>query len=593
MTPSTPSVSSYPETSYLGKGLVIKHRVRMEVEPENRSGKVNVASIFMELVKTIETAANSDVHFYDVHDKVFSSTEVPSMKTFKKDFLVTQTEGQNRKIIVGFYLESVVPFSTLKSRIGTPWFNQRKIFLRIHPLDFKWGIELHLLGYLINEHPYTSNLSEVAETVNQHLNAALLNYRNDDAKDKEKVDQILSLQDFFANGSVTLPLGLVRTTEKFVPPAGGAKVDAELLQVYVPKDNNWMPKFLVDRALLVDQNFPDFVPFALKKENPKLFSRWMAKQVHFMEQHRNIQLRTITALKYMETSPADQPTLEILLENHPDVHRVYTDFNQERIHISTTAPKYASLCQWLDSELAKYSFDVSRFSRAKRTSTGSYPSSIPPGVKSGKYSAFFSIPDDDVSLGVSTIVSTRTNPWKRRPPLELVCDLTMEAFPPLPAAAKPYTGATVTTQVSTLGETDIQQRIDDAIQKAEAQMEQKLKALQHQLDEQVKAYQTQLDTAISEMVTKTLESLAGDQSPFTTKADYAKMEAKFSELTSTTTAIWELLSSKSAPDHNQPARSPPRQAKRANLSTTPLRGEVTPHHRPPSPEPMDEEGGQI
>ena len=95
------------------------------------------------------------------------------------------------------------------------------------------------------------------------------------------------------------------------------------------------------------------------------------------------------------------------------------------------------------------------------------------------------------------------------------------------------------------------------------------------------------------MATKTLASLAGDQSPFTTKADYAKMEAKFSELTSTTTAIWELLSSKSAPDHSQPARSPPRPAKRANLNTTPLRGEVTPHHHPTAPEPMDEEGGQI
>jgi hypothetical protein len=423
------------------------------------------------------------------------------------------------------------------------------------------------------------------------LNHAWSAYRNDPDQDAKKVDQILAIKDYFVNGNISLPMGLVRTTEKFAPSAGGAKVEAELLQLYVPKRHNWMVKFLVDRALLVDKQFPDFVPFALKKENPKLFGRWMAKQANFLDQHRNVQLRHVSALNYLDDEMLDQPSLEVLLETNADIHRVYTDFANDRIHLSTTAFKYAAVCKWLDQELTKYSFDVQRFSRVP--SIASPTPSLPTGRKSSKYSAAFSLPDDDASLGVSTIVSTRTNPWKRRPPMELVCDLSTAAFPPLAQASKPETGDTATTQVSTIGESDIQQRIDEAIQRAETQMETKLKALQQQIDEQLKVYQAQLDSAINEIVAKTMESLTGQGSPFATKADYAKMDSKFTELTATTTAIWDFLQSQTTKEPHLPSRSPPRQAKRVNMNATPLRGAVTPHLRPSSPQPMEEEGGQI
>ena len=485
------------------------------MEPANRSGKVNVARIFMDMVQALETAAADDVKFYDVNGKAFCSNSAPSMETFTADFMVTQTEGTVRKVIMGFHLESVIPFSTLKSRIGTTWFNKRKIFLRIHPLDFKWGVELHLLGYLINEHPYTANLMEVAETVNQHLDHAWTAYRTDSSKDAAKVDKILAILKYFSNGNIFIPMGLVRTTEKFAPTAGGAKAEAELLQLYVPKQDNWMVKFLVDRALLVDKQFPDFVPFALKKENPKLFARWMAKQANFLDQHRNVQLRNASAFDYLDDETSDQPSLEVLLENNADIHRVYTDFANNRIHLSTTATKYSAVCKWLDTALPKYSFDVQRFSRAPRSSSPT--SSLETGLKSSKYSAAFSLPDDDVSLGVSTIITTRNNPWKRHPPMELVCDLSTAAFPPLGQTSKPATGDTATTQVSTIGESDIQHRIDEAIQRAETQMETKLKALQQQIDEQLKVYQVQLDKAINEIVTKTMESLTGTSFPLPPK----------------------------------------------------------------------------
>jgi hypothetical protein len=590
MTPSTPDVSSYPDTRYPGKGLVIKHRVRMEVEPKESGGKVNVARIFMDLVKAIETAADDNVKFYDVKDKAFSVGTAPSMTTFTTDFLVTPTDGAVRKVILGFYLESVIPFSTIKSRIGTTWFNRRKIFLRIHPMDFKWGVELHLLGYLTNEHPYTANMMEVADTVNQHLDHAWVKYREDSNTSTDKLDKILALKDYFANGNVSIPLGIVRTTEKFVPPAGGDTIDVDVFQLYVPKRNNWMVKLLVDRALLVDKQFPDFVPFALKKENPKLFARWMIKQVDFLDQHRNIQLRDVSELIYMEDGSDSQPSLEVLLETNSNIHRIYTDFDNDRIHLSTTAAKYSAVCKWIDQELAKYEFSVQRFSRSPRLP--SHSTNLPPGSKTGKYSAAFSLPDNDASLGVSTIMSHRTNPWKRRPPMELVCDLTTAAFPPLVPDAKAAPGDTATTQVSTLGESDIQHRIDEAIQRAQAKMDSQMQSLQKQIDVQLQSYQSQLDTAINNIVSKTLEALTGTSSPFVTKADYTQMESQFAELSATTTAIWDLLKSKESSAHKPPASSPTRLAKRPNMNSTPIRGDATPHHRPRSPEPMDEEGGQ-
>ena len=45
--------------------------------------------------------------------------------------------------------------------------------------------------------------------------------------------------------------------------------------------------------------------------------------------------------------------------------------------------------------------------------------------------------------------------------MELVCDLSTAAFPPLAQASKPETGDTATTQVSTIGESDIQHCIDE------------------------------------------------------------------------------------------------------------------------------------
>jgi len=69
----------------------------MEVEPKESGGKVNVARIFMDLVKALETAADADVKFYDVNGKTFSASKAPSTTSFTTDFLVTPTEGKVRK----------------------------------------------------------------------------------------------------------------------------------------------------------------------------------------------------------------------------------------------------------------------------------------------------------------------------------------------------------------------------------------------------------------------------------------------------------------------------------------------------------------
>ena len=53
------------------------------------------------------------------------------------------------------------------------WFSDRKLYMRIHPTPFEYGLDTVLVGYALGEHPYTACYEVVQEMMNQKLDHAL------------------------------------------------------------------------------------------------------------------------------------------------------------------------------------------------------------------------------------------------------------------------------------------------------------------------------------------------------------------------------------------------------------------------------------
>jgi hypothetical protein len=88
-----------------------------------------MAGILTKVIKRTNLGTNT-VRFLDVNKVAFTAVTVPSGKEFVERLAVATVEsGRTRKMVMGFYMESKLLMSDIKSAININWLAQQKIFL--------------------------------------------------------------------------------------------------------------------------------------------------------------------------------------------------------------------------------------------------------------------------------------------------------------------------------------------------------------------------------------------------------------------------------------------------------------------------------
>jgi hypothetical protein len=132
----------------------------MEIGIETGVESVSVPSIFRDVMKKLTEAAGHALVFRDVSKAVITNGVPPDGSTFQDRFRVETITGKNRKVVMGFSLDSVTAISTLKYRV-MEYLNSHQIYLRIHTGGFDHGVHTAFLGFQASENPDTADTSQI------------------------------------------------------------------------------------------------------------------------------------------------------------------------------------------------------------------------------------------------------------------------------------------------------------------------------------------------------------------------------------------------------------------------------------------------
>jgi hypothetical protein len=274
---------------------------------------------------------------------------------------------------------------------------------------------------------------------------------------------------------------------------------------------------------------------------------------------------------------------------------VYLDTANRRAHVSTTETSYFSVRDWIDAELANFPVDYhpTRATPASRNKGSTKTTAT-------KYSQLFSEvanqASDNSSFDPSTIKTTRSHAWTRRPPMRIEYDVTATAFPPLPK--KSSTVDTPITQAVTVESDNLQNAIaeavqqvkadnssqadhfqstiDAAIKQAEATNEEKLQAFTATTDARMTALKASLNTIVAKVVASTYESLH-NSGTFVTKHDHIRLQTDVNGINTKLDALIQLIHNNyetdSMTDHDdeypQVSYSPQKRQDRRSCAATP------------------------
>jgi hypothetical protein len=304
---------------------------------------------------------------------------------------------------------------------------------------------------------------------------------------------------------------------------------------------------------------PALVPSALRRENASLYYAMLVRQAKFMHFHWNIQITDIDPARF-------DRDLRPLLESNPKFNRVYLDTANRRAHVSTTEASYLYVRDWIDAKLAILPVD---YQPTRATPVGRNKESNQTAAT--KYSQLFSEvatqASDNSSFYPSTIKTTRSHAWTRRPPMRIEYDVTATAFPPLPK--KSSTVDTPITQAVTIESNNLQHAIDKAVQQVKAghssqadqfqaaidaaiqQAEQtnaeKLKAFTTTMDARMTALKASLNTIVEKVIASTYESLHNSDT-FVTKQDHIRLQTDVNGINTKLDALIQLIHNNYEPE---------------------------------------------
>jgi hypothetical protein len=513
----------YPRSEYGPSVKEYVYDLRFEVVVKDGVNRVAVNGVFADFIKTMETAAGHSLLVEDTKLKNVDITKPIAADTFQERFSVETIEGKSRMVLLGFRLRTATPLSTLKDRMFE-YLSKHQIFIRIHHGGFTNGLKRAFLGYLIKEHPSTANCNELLARINHDLT----NFWK--KSDLWAPDDRKKFQDDFPTvvdrlNVIQIPMVLEKSKHS-TTNAAGKKISTDVLQILVHPKFAKPAKILLDGALLKMKSLPNFVPVGLRNENQDLYYSLLRDQAKWLFRHRNIQVHSVPL--------AHAPTVRKLLQCNNNIHRIYIDGPNSRLHISTTVDNFTSVREWITHQLnqAKFEFTPtiknSKSSGTTNSPTRSiYTTAFQPTIAKTETSEQDSFD--------STIKTTKSNAWNKPRSIPLTIDFSADAdaFPPLPPKTTPTADQPTVTSKTTYDGT-IRTEVASAVHDLKIEYEKKIEDLTNTMNEKILRLEQSL-------------------------AKFSSMESKLDQLLSLVTTASTTSST----------ATPPRRAKRQDQKSTP------------------------
>ena len=322
--------------------------MRLEVAVKPGSGTIPVATIFHDLVKRMKSVVDPDkpLAILTATDHLFIEKKEMSRDEFQKAFKVATIDGKNSKVLIGFKLRSVTPLYEIKQRLLKDYLIPHDLFLKEQIGGFNNGLEIHMYGFLKQDHPDHPDRAKLTARFMRIISDA---WKKLDKDDKKKWKE--TLPDLFYADGIAIPLNFAK--ERLVAEVEGKeKIATHGLIVTTPKKYGPLLRELLDAAIL-GKKLNNLIPFAYQREDPNGYYHLVAEQARFMELHRNIPVLNV---------PYDAPTkkgikgeqLDQLLYTNKHIQRVAYDPKNERYHISTLAPHYRAVHSWINDILKEH-----------------------------------------------------------------------------------------------------------------------------------------------------------------------------------------------------------------------------------------------
>lgn len=538
-----------------------RYDLKLEVGVKSGNDTVPIVAIFHDLVKHMRNAVKEgEVTILTATDRVYSENGTTSQEDFQKSFKVDHIGGKAPKVLLGFKLITKTTLYDIKQRLMKSYLIPHDLFLREHVGGFQNGVKTFMYGFLKQDHPDHPDQASLKARFAKLTSATWKNLdKTDRMKWKNETPEI-----FYADG-IAIPVNFSK--ERVVAEVESQiKIITYALGVSTPKKYGPLLRLLLDTAIL-GKKITNLIPFAFQQENPTGFYKLIAEQERFMEQHRNIPISNIP-YDVQNQKGKQGKTLNQALSENKDILRVAYDHKIGQYHVSTLAPKYRDVHNWIQSVLTDNCFPFRPTLRSMKYGS----------VKGGtqvKYSTVFedAISLANVSYEASTIKTTRSNAWKQRPPLNISYVPTADAFPPLPQKPS-LTPATASTMSETLDEETIRSAISSALKTVQEQHRQEIDKLKKEMTEKMAEMEGQMHELGKQVATQTFQALVKEDSPLVTKTDHAHLQREMNVITVQLSKVIQMLSatpeSQQPGSHTQPGNmSPPRTNKRLKQNRTP------------------------
>jgi hypothetical protein len=558
MTPSSVDTSPTGHGLTAQKRVDYKYDVKLEIGERPGTNDINVVGIFRDLVKKMKSSVDVDkpLAVLTATDQMFFDEKEMSSEDFQKAFKVENIEGKTRKVILGFKLRSMTTLYEIKQKLLKNYLIPNGVFMKEHLGGFHEGLKTYSYGFLKLDHPDHPDRFSLSTRFSKHISEAWKKLdRAEKTKWKTEVPQA-----FYADG-VAIPLTFSK--ERIVAEIEGKpKVVTNAIVVMTPRQYGTLLRLLLDKTI-IGKKINNLIPFAYQKEDATGYYHLTAEHVRFMEQHRNIPIHNV---------PFDAPThrgmkgdtLDNVLLGNKFIQRVSYDSTQKKYHISTQAPKYREVHDWITAVLKEHQFSYDPFIR---------PMKYGNSVSTTKYSSIFAdaVSVANASYDASTIKTTRSNVWKQRPPLNISYDPSAEAFPPLPKTPN-VVPPTPSTASETFEEDTIQSAISQAIKTLQEQHRREIDQLKTEMQNKMAEMENQMKELGQQIVAQTYQALSTDDSPLATKTDHIRLQNDMNVVTHQLTQLLQMvsqgMSAGGSPFSTQPT-SPPRSGKRLKKNKTP------------------------
>jgi hypothetical protein len=373
------------------------------------------------------------IEFFDINGTQFDPEQLHGSDAKLRDMFCVEMGGPESKIFMfGLKIQTTIAYSNLKDRIQ-PALLANKTYMKIHYGGFEHGVNWNQLGYFIGKHPGFVDKHMLTQSV---LEKFASGWKNDTdywtkAKKQELQEKLQTGLSKFDPMSVPIVVTSNFTSTKIKEK----EIRTQTATIMIPFKFYRAGITIMDYLLLHAKTIPNFIPHALKREDPTAYATILNAHASWMAEHRNIQITNIpTRYDLHQTTSKHGITLQTIISKQPLILDSNYDRNRQRLNISVNEKNFSTVLLAIGNSLTRHDFDFQP--QLKQVNIRNKTDAMSLSTKSSKYttalSSIISSADKQI-LNDQASGNTAKSPWKRRaiPSVINFADPDPNAFPPL------------------------------------------------------------------------------------------------------------------------------------------------------------------